>query len=94
MQISARTENAASQRTFLLAGCVMIQTAERDCLPRRSRLSVLQNMLAALLDRLEANEKAGIVYHREGIMGDYDEFDDVEALIEFIKTGKRQNLTP
>ncbi len=47
-----------------------------------------------LLDRLEANEKAGIVYHREGIMGDYDEFDDVEALIEFIKTGKRQNLTP
>lgn len=42
-----------------------------------------------LLDRLEANEKAGIVYHREGIMGDYDEFDDVEALIEFIKTGKR-----
>ena len=85
MQISARTENAASQRTFLLAGCVMIQTAEEDCLPRRSRLSVLQNML----DRLEANEKAGIVYHREGIMGDYDEFDDVEALIEFIKTGKR-----
>ena len=43
----------------------------------------------ALLDRLEANEKAGIVYHREGIMGDYDEFDDVEALIDFINTGKR-----
>ena len=45
--------------------------------------------IEALLDRLEENEKAGIVYHREGIMGDYDEFDDVEALIEFIKTGKR-----
>ena len=44
----------------------------------------------ALLDRLEANEKAGIVYHREGIMGDYDEFDDLEALIGFIGTGKRQ----
>ncbi len=43
----------------------------------------------ALLDRLEVNEKAGIVYHREGIMGDYDEFDDVEALIDFINTGKR-----
>ena len=42
-----------------------------------------------LLDCLERNEKAGIVYHREGIMGDYDEFDDVEKLIEFIKTGKR-----
>ena len=27
----------------------------------------------------------------EGIIGDYDEFDDVEMLIEFIKTGKRSN---
>ena len=43
-----------------------------------------------LLDRLEANEKAGIVYHREGIMGDYDEFDDLETLMEFIRTGKRR----
>ena len=43
----------------------------------------------ALLDRLEANEKAGIVYHREGIMGDYDDFDDLEKLIEFIKTGNK-----
>ena len=42
-----------------------------------------------LLDCLERNEKAGIVYHREGIMGDYDEFDDLEKLIGFIKTGKR-----
>ena len=42
-----------------------------------------------MLDRLEANEKAGIIYHREGIMGDYDEFDDPEALIDFIRTGKR-----
>ena len=43
----------------------------------------------ALLDRLEENEKNGIVYHREGIMGDYDEFDNVEDLIRFIDTGKR-----
>ena len=42
-----------------------------------------------LLDCLEANEKRGILYHREGIFGDYDEFDDVEKLIEFIKTGIR-----
>ncbi len=42
-----------------------------------------------LLDCLERNEKAGIVYHRSGINGDYDEFDDVEKLIEFIKTGKK-----
>ncbi len=42
-----------------------------------------------LLDCLEENEKRGIVYHREGIIGDYDGFDDVEQLMEFIKTGKR-----
>ena len=42
-----------------------------------------------LLDCLEKNEKNGIIYHRDGINGDYDEFDDVEKLIEFIRTGKR-----
>lgn len=42
-----------------------------------------------LLDCLERNEKNGVVYHRSGINGDYDEFDDVEALMEFILTGKR-----
>lgn len=41
-----------------------------------------------LLDCLERNEKLGIVYHRNGIIGDYDNFDDVEILINFIKTGK------
>ena len=42
-----------------------------------------------LLDCLERNEKNGIVYHREGINGDYDDFDDVETLINYIKTGRR-----
>lgn len=42
-----------------------------------------------LLDCLEANEIHGIVYHRDGIHGDYDDFDDVETLMEFIRTGKR-----
>lgn len=42
-----------------------------------------------LLDCLEQNEKNGIVYHREGINGDYDDFDNVDELIEFIKTGTR-----
>ena len=42
-----------------------------------------------LLDCLERNEAKGIVYHRDGINGDYDDFDDVEELIDFIKTGKR-----
>lgn len=42
-----------------------------------------------LLDCLERNEQNGVVYHREGINGDYDAFDDVEQLIVFIKNGKR-----
>ncbi|HPE38725.1 MAG TPA: DUF3795 domain-containing protein [Bacillota bacterium] len=42
-----------------------------------------------LLDCLERNEQNGVVYHREGIIGDYDNFDDVESLIKFIMTGNR-----
>ena len=45
--------------------------------------------IAHLLDCLERNERAGIVYHREGIYGDYDAFDDLEALLRFIETGER-----
>ncbi len=45
--------------------------------------------VAKLLDCLEENEKKGIAYHRNGINGDYDEFDDVERLIHFILTGTR-----
>ena len=43
----------------------------------------------ALLDCLEANEKRGVVYHRQGIWGDYDEFETAEALMAFLRTGKR-----
>lgn len=42
----------------------------------------------ALLDCLERNEKAGVVYHRSGVTGDYDAFDDPERLIAFIREGK------
>lgn len=42
-----------------------------------------------LLDCLEENENCGVIYHREGINGDYDDFDNVEELIAFILTGKR-----
>ena len=45
--------------------------------------------LEELLDCLERNEKNGVVYHREGINGDYDYFDNVEDLISFIKSGIR-----
>ena len=41
-----------------------------------------------LLNCLERNEKNGVVYHRDGINGDYDIFDDAEALIRFIKDGQ------
>ena len=43
----------------------------------------------ALLNCLEENEKNGIVYHRSGIVGDYDAFEDVDSLIQFIQTGTR-----
>lgn len=42
-----------------------------------------------LLDCLERNEKEGVVYHRCGITGDYDEFLDLEELMRFIQSGKR-----
>lgn len=42
-----------------------------------------------LLDCLEKNERSGVIYHRQGIIGDYDDFEDIEMLIEFIKTGRR-----
>ncbi len=42
-----------------------------------------------LLDCLEENEKKGIVYHREGLNGDYDDFDDAERLMDFILTGTK-----
>lgn len=70
---------------------------ERDCKkgllnkikPYGFTLFIKRYGLDELLDCLEENEKRGIVYHRKGIVGDYDDFDDVEKLIEFIRTGKR-----
>lgn len=43
-----------------------------------------------LLDCLEKNEKRGVLYHRNGIIGDYDKFDDVEELIDFILNGQER----
>lgn len=42
-----------------------------------------------LLNCLERNGNNGIIYHRESLNGDYDGFEDVEKLIEFIKTGQK-----
>jgi len=46
-----------------------------------------QHGVPALLDCLERNEKSGIVYHRSGITGDYDDFTDADELIAFIESG-------
>ena len=34
---------------------------------------------------------AGVVYHRQGITGDYDGFSGEEGLIAFIKTGRKDD---
>ena len=33
---------------------------------------------------MPGNEQAGVVYHRMGVVGDYDGFDSEEALIAFL----------
>ena len=57
--------------------------------PAGFRLYIQRYGLEDLLNRLEQNEQRGIVYHRQGITGDYDDFDDVEALIAFIRAGEK-----
>ena len=57
--------------------------------PRAFLLFIRRYGVEALLDCLEANERRGVVYHRNGFEGDYDGFEDVEALIRFIQTGTR-----
>ncbi len=56
--------------------------------PYGFKLFIQRYGIEELLDCLERNEKNGVVYHREGINGDYDYFEDVEKLVDFIKTGK------
>ena len=78
-------------------GYAMISLIESICVEQKGMLAKIKPYgftlfvqrygEAELLDCLERNEKSGIVYHREGIIGDYDDFDDVEELIRFIKTG-------
>lgn len=41
-----------------------------------------------LLYRLEDNEKAGMIYHRQGLQGDYDDFETPEQLFEFLQREK------
>ena len=57
--------------------------------PRAFCLFVRRYGMDELLKCLKRNEENGVVYHRQGITGDYDDFTDIEALIAFIRTGKR-----
>lgn len=56
--------------------------------PYAFNLFIKRYGIEELLKCLEVNEKNGIVYHRNKITGDYDNFTDVEKLINFIKEGK------
>ena len=89
-----KCENRKCSMEKELPGCY---ACEMDCKrgllnkikPYGFTLFIKRYGIESLLDCLEENEKRGILYHRKGIIGDYDDFDDVEKLIEFIKTGKR-----
>ena len=67
-------------------------SAKRGCSarssPARSRALRGRTAEAALLDRLEAGERDGMVYHRAGVEGDYDAFPSAEALIAFLERGR------
>lgn len=91
---SSRCENRKCSMEKELRGCYECEKNCRTGLlskikPYAFTLFIKQYGIDRLLDCLEENEKRGIIYHREGINGDYDDFDDVEKLIEFIRTGGR-----
>lgn len=43
-----------------------------------------------LIECLEKNQKFGIKYQKSKYSGDYDEFENIQDLLEFIKTGTKQ----
>ena len=57
--------------------------------PHGFTLFIKRYGVEALLDCLERNKRSRVVYHRDGINGDYDAFEDVEELIRFIFSGER-----
>ena len=57
--------------------------------PYAFNLFIKQYGIDKLLDCLERNEKNGVVYHSEGIYGDYDNFHDIDELVRFILNGSR-----
>jgi hypothetical protein len=64
---------------------------------RKMRTRVFGQFVAAygeeaLLDRLEANEKAGLIYHYDNqIVGDYDLPDSEDGILRLIACGKAES---
>ena len=56
--------------------------------PRAFTLFAKKRGIDSLTECLENNEKRGIVYHRKGIVGDYDECTDINCMMKFIEEGK------
>lgn len=87
-------ENRSCSIQKELAGCYACEEDCQKALLRKMKpygfnLFIQRYGMDRLLDCLERNEKNGVVYHREGITGDYDEFSDTEQLISYILSGRR-----
>ena len=54
------------------------------------RTFIIRYGINHLLDCLERNEQLGIVYHRNGLLGDYDGFESEEEIVRYIQTGTRK----
>lgn len=87
-------ENRKCSLAKNLAGCYACDDA--NC--RKGMLSKIKPLgitefarqygVERLMACLERNENQGVVYHRSGIFGDYDDFDSVEELLELINNGR------
>lgn len=89
-----RCENRACSIAKGLVGCFACEEpCEKGLLakikPRGFRLFIQRHGVEALLDCLEYYEANGVIYHRQGITGDYDNFTDVDTLLRFLEQGKQ-----
>ena len=90
IKTGAKTENAPYQKISAIA-MIAVMSAEKVCSVKLNH-TLLHFLLKDTARKncsiaLKEMKKNGIVYHRDGIIGDYDNFDDAEKLIAFIRTG-------
>ncbi len=83
-------ENLRCSKARGLAGCYACTEDCRKGLlakvkPLGFTLYARRHGTDALVDRLAALQQAGLVYHRCGVMGDYDDFADANALLAFLE---------